>query len=74
MLPHINGEVARLHREELSRAAALRRQHPPSHRPARRAGTERSLPVRSAHGLRQAIGLSLIRLGMRFVDPVALLR
>ena len=74
MLPHINGEVARLHREELSRAAALRRQHPPSRRPARRAGTERSLPIRSARGLRQAIGLSLIRLGMRFVDPAALLR
>lgn len=74
MLPHIHGEMARLHREELSRAAALRRQHPPSRRPARRAGTARSLSASFSGGLRQAFGLALIRLGLRFVDPTALLR
>jgi hypothetical protein len=76
VFPYVSGEIARLRADELAREAAAHR-HPPIPRPASRlAGSPAAVRLRARlrsadAGARQAVGLRLIRAGLRIVEPAA---
>lgn len=78
MHPYVTGEMARLRAEEIAREAALHHHHSirrPAFTPAGfliGMSPRQAIRTRWADaGLRDRIGLMLIRTGMRFVDPGA---
>ncbi|CAN5236075.1 hypothetical protein BH23ACT9_BH23ACT9_11860 [soil metagenome] len=89
MHPESMGEMARLRAQEIAREATARHRHSIPRPAFRSAGFLTTVSLRHATrhavrqttgtrrvdaGIRARVGLFLIRIGMRFVDPVTQLR
>ncbi|HUG84841.1 MAG TPA: hypothetical protein VMM13_09765 [Euzebya sp.] len=81
MHPYVSGEMARLRAEEFAREAAIHHHHSirrPAFTPAGflfGVSLRHAIRTRWAEaGARDRIGMTLIRIGLRFVDPADLHR